>query len=132
MLLLWLDEFIERDLQISAVNFVTCVTEEVRRPQDMSWISYPSSSKRMWMFLCSSWVFYLSLAQQSGWSRNQRQRCPGPPSTPPLPDVYIPFRFNFCFADAGKLLAGLKEIYSCLHVQICELVGSHYFMTRTW
>lgn len=76
--------------------------------------------------------FYLSLAQQSGWSRNQCERCPGPPSTPPLPDVYIPFRFNFCFADAGKLLAGLKEIYSCLHVQICELVASHYFMTRTW
>lgn len=61
------------------------------------------------------------------------QRCSGPPSPPPLPDVYIPgtSRFSFCFALAGKLLAGLKEIYFFLYIQVCDLVGSNYFMTRT-
>lgn len=48
------------------------------------------------------------------------QICSGPPSTPPLPDVYIPgaYRFDFCFAVAGKpSLASLKEIHTCMNIQ---------------
>lgn len=79
--------------------------------------------------------FYICLwHNEVGGPEINAQRCPGPPSTPLLPDVYIPgcFRFSFCFAVAGKPLAGLREIYSCLNIQICDLVGSHYFMTRPW
>lgn len=79
--------------------------------------------------------FYILLwHNKEGGPEIKAQRCPGPPSTPPLPGVCIPgsFRFSFCFALAGKWLAGLKEIYSCIYTKLRELVGSPYFMTKTW
>lgn len=68
----------------------TCVTEEVRKPLTMSWISDASSLKRMFLFLCSMLGFVFAFGTIE-WVvlkpmlRYAQSHLP----PPPLPDVYI-------------------------------------------
>lgn len=110
----------------------TCVTEDVRSPLNMSWVSDHSSLKRMCAFLWSLLGFIFIFAHQSWWSWNQ---CSGMPRS----TFYAPsswcihtrcFSFSFCFAVTGyPSLASLKEIHTCLNIQSGELGWSHYFMS---